>query len=71
MTDHLFSVGELVSFDTRGPLPAQSDNVFTVRLQMPPVGTELQYRIKSIGEPYDRVVPESRLSRFTFSAPLA
>ena len=30
---------------------------------MPPLGQELQYRIKSNGEPYERVVTEDRLSR--------
>ena len=68
MPDHLFSVGELVSFDSRERPSQRAESVFTVRMQMPPLGDELQYRIKSIGEPHERVVTEGRLTRFTAAA---
>ena len=63
MATHQFSVGERVSLSlpTRGT--ANQADVFTVRTRMPHVGTQLQYRVKTEREPYDRVVTEEQLTR--------
>jgi len=62
MATHLFAIGEIVSlsFD-QGQLLAKL-NPFTVEAQMPPVGTLLQYRVKSEAEACRRVVPEHQLT---------
>ncbi len=69
MAAHQFAVGELVSLSlsTRGP--GHQNDIFTVKTRMPHVGTQLQYRVKTEGEPYDRVVTEGQMSRV--DAPLA
>ena len=63
MAPHQFAVGELVSLSlsTRGP--THQADVFTVKTRMPHVGTQLQYRVKTEGEPYDRVVTEGQMSK--------
>ena len=63
MASHQFAVGELVSLSlsTRGP--GHQADIFTVKTRLPHVGTQLQYRVKTEGEPYDRVVTEGQMSR--------
>ncbi len=63
MGTHLFAVGERVSLtlSTRGT--AHQADVFTVKTCLPHVGTQLQYRIKTEGEPYERVVTEGQLTK--------
>jgi hypothetical protein len=41
----------------------ESDAAFTVVAQLPALGSDFQYRIKSIGEPYERMVLEHQLTR--------
>ena len=54
MTRHIYSVGQRVSFDGRVVTYLRRTGVFTVTKLLPPVGEELQYRIKSEGEaPHD------------------
>ena len=50
---------------TAGP-PHQQDSSHhgdTVKTRMPHVGTQLQYRVKTEAEPYDRVVTEGQMSK--------
>ena len=63
MASHQFAVGERVSLSlsTRGP--GHQADIFTVKTRMPHVGTQLQYRVKTEGEPYDRVVTEGQMSK--------
>lgn len=61
MTRHIYSVGQHVSFDGRGGTYLKRAGFFTVTKLLPPVGTELQYRIKSDGEAYERVASEHEL----------
>ncbi len=63
MASHQFAVGERVSLSlsTRGP--GHQADVFTVKTRMPHVGMQLQYRVKTEGEPYDRVVTEGQMSK--------
>jgi hypothetical protein len=63
---HLFTVGELVSLTFSRHASAHAGDVFTVKMQMPPLGGDLQYRIKSPGESYERVVTEAQLTKFSF-----
>jgi hypothetical protein len=60
---HLYQVGETVILDSRAGYFLKPDTAFTVVAQLPPLGTDLQYRIKSIGERHERVALEHQLSR--------
>ncbi|MGO9135963.1 MAG: hypothetical protein ACLP8A_18225 [Methylovirgula sp.] len=60
---HLYRVGEMVLLDMRAGHALKADASFTVLARLPPLGNEFQYRIKSIGEPYERVVLEHHLTR--------
>ena len=55
MPSHLFAVGERVSLESIMRRSADRADVFVVKTQMPQLGEELQYRVKTEGEPYDRV----------------
>lgn len=61
MTRHIYSVGQRVSFDVRVVTYLRWTGVFTVTKLLPPVGAELQYRIKSEDEAYERVAREHEL----------
>ena len=61
MTTHKYKVGQPVDFrPSRGAMPASSRAYKIVRL-LPPEGEDLLYRIKSIGEPFDRIAKEREL----------
>lgn len=61
MSSHIYSVGQHVSFDGRGGAYLKRAGIFTITKLLPPVGTELQYRIKSEGEAHERVASEHEL----------
>ena len=63
MAKHLFAVGERVSLESPMRNSADRADVFVVKTRMPHVGTQLQYRVKTEGEPYERVVTEAQLTR--------
>ena len=63
MAQHLYSVGERVSLDSTMRRSADRADVFVVKTRLPHVGAELQYRVKTEGEPYDRIVTEAQLTR--------
>ena len=65
MSTHVFSVGELVILNRQPGNLLPLDNSYTVKAQMPPVGVELQYRIKGLVEPYERVVTEHQLTKLS------
>jgi hypothetical protein len=60
--DHLYRIGELVTLDSRAGYSVKAATNFTVIARLPPVGTDFQYRIKSVSEPYERVVLEHQLA---------
>jgi len=60
---HRYRIGEMVILDSHGLYSLKSSGTFTVLAQLPPLGSDLQYRVKSIGEPYARVVLEHQLTR--------
>ena len=60
---HKYRVGQTVDYDPgRMGVRASSREYKVVRL-LPPEGSELLYRIKSVGEPFERVAKERELSR--------
>jgi hypothetical protein len=59
---HKFKVGQLVSY-VPGLLGVATRGIYMVTRLLPPQGEEFQYRIKSVDEPYERVVQESLLTR--------
>ncbi|MCW6508975.1 hypothetical protein [Lichenifustis flavocetrariae] len=64
MASHLYEVGDVVSLNFHEGQFFSKLNPFTVEAQMPHLGTDLQYRIKSKSEAYRRVVAEHQLSSF-------
>lgn len=64
MSTHLFAIGETVSLNFHeGSFFSKLDS-FVIEAQMPPIGSHLQYRIKSKSELCRRVVAEHQLSLF-------
>jgi hypothetical protein len=61
MTRHNYSVGQQVSFDGRAVKYLRRVGVFTITKLLPPVGAELQYRIKCEHEGHERVAIEHEL----------
>lgn len=62
MSQHKFKVGQVVDYDPgRLGMRASSREYKVVRL-LPPEGSDLLYRIKSVGETFERVVKEHELS---------
>ncbi|HWE21106.1 MAG TPA: hypothetical protein VG758_28735 [Hyphomicrobiaceae bacterium] len=64
MRRHKFSVGEVVDYT-----PGRQSRPFTARgykvlRLLPPEGSDLLYRIKSVDEAFERVVKEHELTRF-------
>ena len=60
---HKYSIGQNVRY-TAGPFTrAGSNGSFTVVKLLPTDGDEHQYRIKSVGEAFERVAKESQLDR--------
>jgi hypothetical protein len=63
MAQHKFKVGQVVDYGPgRLGMRASSREYKVVRL-LPAEGSDLLYRIKSVGETFERVVKESELSR--------
>jgi hypothetical protein len=61
MAVHKYKIGQRVEFrPARGAMPAARD--YTIVRLLPPEGEDLLYRIKSSGEPFDRVAKERELS---------
>jgi hypothetical protein len=61
MTRHVYSVGQQVHFEGGVGIYLKRAGVFTVTRLLPPLGAELQYRIKSEGEAHERVASEHEL----------
>jgi hypothetical protein len=60
--EHLYRPGETVLLDASLRYFLKSDATFTIVAQLPPLGNDLQYRIKSNKEPYERVALEHQLA---------
>jgi hypothetical protein len=70
MTRHIYSVGQQVSFGGRVVTYLERTGVFTITKLLPPLGAELQYRIKSAGEAYERVASEHELQVAELEKPI-
>ncbi len=66
MSTHRFKIGSAVMLSAEGQ-PFSKASRYIVEAQMPPVGTQLQYRIKSETEGFRRVVVEHQLTSFSLS----
>jgi hypothetical protein len=63
MSRHKFKVGQLVNYNPgRTGVPASSRQYTIVRL-LPFEDSEFMYRIKSVGEAFERVAKERELAR--------
>jgi hypothetical protein len=63
MSRHLYNVGEAVALTPHSGHFLKTTGNYVVSAQMPPLGDTLQYRIKCVSEPYERVVAEHQLTR--------
>jgi hypothetical protein len=64
MRRHKFSIGEVVDYTPgRQSRPLTARGYKVLRL-LPPEGSDLLYRIKSVDEAFERVVKEHELARF-------
>ena len=63
MSDHRFKVGQTVSYTPVFSGTVKADSVFKITHLLPAEDDELQYRIRSASEPYERVAKESQLNR--------
>jgi hypothetical protein len=68
MSRHLFDVGEPVALTPHSGTYLKTPNAYVVSAQLPPLGDTLQYRIKCVSEPYERVVAEHQLNRLNADA---
>ena len=65
MAHHKFKVGQLVDFAPSRPGMAPSGRPYEIVRLLPGEAGELQYRIKSKSEDFERVAKESELSHRT------
>lgn len=63
---HIFEAGETVQCELLHGLNGLHS--CTIVKPLPPLGTQLQYRVKFLEEKFERVVQEGQLSRATVSA---
>ena len=63
MTKHKFSIGQTVRFSHGGYLSVAGRDDFKVTRLLPVEGSECEYRIKCVSEPFERVARESQLDR--------
>ena len=61
VVSHKFKIGQAVNY-TSGLFGAGSaSGVYKITRLLPPEGDDFQYKIKSAGEPHERVAKESQL----------
>jgi len=70
MTRHIYSVGQQVSFGERVVTYLTRTGVFTITKLLPPLGAELQYRIKSAGEVHECDASEHELQVVELEKPI-
>jgi hypothetical protein len=63
MSNYRFKVGQTVNYTPGFIGSVKGDAVFKIMRLLPAEDEELQYRIRSASEPYERVAKESQLSR--------
>ncbi|HEX2215170.1 MAG TPA: hypothetical protein VHG27_00520 [Xanthobacteraceae bacterium] len=60
---HKYAVGQTVYYTSGLIGRANGSGSYRVVRLLPPEGDDFQYRIKSVGEAYERVAKESQLER--------
>jgi hypothetical protein len=60
---HKFSIGQTVFYTSNMMARPGTNGSYRVVRLLPPDGDDFQYRIKSVGEAYERVAKESQLER--------
>ena len=68
---HKFRIGEKVTWQAQPVAQARSRGIVTIVMLLPPLGNNLQYRIKNLRDPHEFVVLEHELSRDTTGGDLA
>ncbi len=63
MAQHKFKVGQLVDFNPGRPGMPVSSREYKIMRLLPLEGGDLLYRIKSVGETFERVARERELVR--------
>ena len=63
MNNHKFKVGQTVNYAPRFIGTVSANAIFKITRLLPAEDDELQYRIRSASEPYERVAKESQLNR--------
>lgn len=63
MSHHKFKVGQTVEYNPGSVGVRASSREYKVMRLLPPEGVDLLYRIKSVGEAFERVAKERELSR--------
>jgi hypothetical protein len=63
MTEHRFRLGQKVHFVRGYPYRNSASDLYEIVRQLPDSNGEYHYRIKSVGEPHERVVKESELEK--------
>jgi hypothetical protein len=61
IAEHLFAMGQIVRLTKHPSYHSIAKGSFEVRQQLPEREGELQYRLRSAHEPYDRVLNEGEL----------
>ena len=61
MQEHKYRVGETVFYTSGMAGRGNGTGTYQIIRLLPPDGSDFQYRIKSIGEAYERVAKESQL----------
>jgi hypothetical protein len=64
VSGHKYKIGQIVNYVSRNGYATVS-GTYEVTQLLPPEGDALQYRIKSVSEPYERVAKEHELRRST------
>lgn len=62
MAHHKFKLGQSVNFLPNKLQAAAPPGQFKITRLLPSAGSDLQYRIKSASEPYERMALESQLT---------
>jgi len=60
---HRFAIGAMVRLNRSDPIPNAVPGLYEVLGNLPERDGELQYRIKSLREPYQRIIKESELDQ--------
>jgi hypothetical protein len=63
LSDHKFKVGQSVSFAYNRRGQGGASGIYKITHVLPVEGDERLYRVKSAGEPHERVVKEAEIER--------